>query len=789
MIRLVLLYMQSFLFFVFLVAAPAQVVIVSYAESTASGNLTSTGSCNGVERANYFPSYLTSTATLNAYGPPAALYGARQTATYPGLNVLQSLTPSSRYFRLPIHAGYSYLESSGLADEILNNPDYDGKTVFIVWDFYEIPDLINAFGYSSPALPTPEAYNRTYVLPFPINNPFPLTLCQNLVSCNPACVLCDSSCTTPPPPPPPAPPAPPSPPAPPAPPTPPAPLTDFLPITFVDTNATLFDTWVVITGKVPIGQGITPTQACFVSIDPASGKGTRVNTTSSNTSLDYAFKLSSLPQTGNNPYIYVPYLESGRISFSIGKLGGTKDQWALDFYTTANSTGGYDIVENNALLSTDPNYYLLFDKAEFSFLPTGRESALNVTAVDFFGLPIYVQLFLANPSSQQQATQSCGFWQSRTSCFQGFETIINSSNDQTKGKLWGNLFINYELPGSSLVNLRLSSTQSAIAFTATNPLTPIFPIDYLSNPNYFEEPFNWVDKVWKNYYAATGSQSLYIDCTEVAPPYNTTMSGKTATTSPFDFNFSNSSGSVTLAASIDLPSSSYGFFSADFASFGATSDVQRVLVKNITSGFSSSIFPVNGSQQTLNQAFFEQNKGSYYTNNFLQAVYPSQTGPFYDLYAKAIHQCFPDNPPQIYAFAYDDQLGQDGTTTFDVSEDPYYTFTFGSLQNEILVDPYSSAQTYNVTIDGIGADTTVTIGGTPYNSTSTPINLATPVSKILSVVITKTSAPSTTYTTNIYFTPPKGIQRPAYKGIAGTVITSQVVGGVGSATITFGAVS
>jgi hypothetical protein len=787
MIRLFLLYIQSFLILAHLFAAPAQVVIVSYAESTDSGNLTSTGSCNGVERANYFPSYLSSTATLNAFGPPAALYGARQTAAYPGLNVLQSLTPSSRYFRIPIHAGYSYLESSGLADEILNNPDYDGKTVFIVWDFYEIPDLINAFGYSSPALPTPVAYNRTYVLPFPINNPFPLTLCQNLVSCNPLCVLCDSSCTTPPPPPPPAPPAPPSPPAPPAPPTPPPPLTDYLPITFVDTNAALFDTWVVITGKVPIGQGITPTQACFVNIDTTTGKGTRVNTTSSNTSLDYAFKLSALPKTGNNPYIYVPYLESGRIYFSIGKLGGTDEQWALDLYTTANSTGGYDIVESRPLLSTDPNYYLLYDKAEFSFLPTGRESALNVTAVDFFGLPIYVQLLLSNPTSSN-ATQSCGFWQSRSSCFQGFETIINSSNDQTKGKLWGNLFINYELPGNSLVDLRLSSTQAAIAFTASNPSTPIFPTDYLSNPSYFEEAFNWVDQIWKNYYAATGSQSLYIDCTEVAAPYNTTMSGKTATTSPFDFNFSNSSGSVTLSASIDLPSTSYGFFSADFASFGAISDVQKVFVKNITSGFSSGIFPVNGSGQTLNQAFFEQNKGSYYTNNFLQAAYQSQTGPFYDLYAKAIHQCFPSNPPQIYAFAYDDQLGQDGTTTFDVSEDPYYTFTFGSLENETLVDPYSSTQAYTVTITSIGADTTVTINDIPYTSASGSVVLPGTFANV-PVVITKTSVPTITYTTKIYFTPPKGIQRPAYKGIAGTVITSQVVGVVGTASITFGAVS
>ncbi|NDE63788.1 MAG: hypothetical protein EB053_05480, partial [Chlamydiae bacterium] len=169
---------SQFILFIFysLMAAPAQVIIVSYAESTASGNLTSTGLCNGIERANYFPGYLLSNSTLNAFGPPVALYGARQTATYPGLNVLQSLIPTSRYFQIPIHAGFSYQDSLKLADEVLGNSLYDGKTVFIVWDFNEIPDLINAFGYSSPALPSPAAFNRTYVLKFPINNPFPLTL-------------------------------------------------------------------------------------------------------------------------------------------------------------------------------------------------------------------------------------------------------------------------------------------------------------------------------------------------------------------------------------------------------------------------------------------------------------------------------------------------------------------------------------------------------------------------------------------------------------------------------------
>jgi hypothetical protein len=267
------------------------------------------------------------------------------------------------------------------------------------------------------------------------------------------------------------------------------------------------------------------------------------------------------------------------------------------------------------------------------------------------------------------------------------------------------------------------------------------------------------------------------------------MTGTTDTSLPYKFNFTNSSGATTLSASLNLPADSYGFFSADFAEFGATTDVQKVLVKNLTSGFSSGIFPVTGSSQTLNMSFFAANKTDYYTNTFLQVAYPSQSGPFYDLYAKAIHQSFPDNPPQIYAFAYDDQLGIDGQLKFDVSEEPYLTFTFGSLDGETLVNPYTSSQTYATEIMDIGADTKVTIGTHVYTSHSHfPISLGS-VTKVENVVISKLSNPSVTYTTNIYFTPPKGIQRPTFNGIAGTVITSSVSGGAGTAVIVFGSVS
>ncbi len=653
-------------------ADPQQVVIVSYAESDANGYLTSVGTCSGIARANYFPGYLTSTSPLNIYGPPVALFGARQTANSPGPNVIQSLIPSSRAFRVPLHLGYDSGSPADLADEVLSNELYSGKTVFIVWDFNDIPSLINAFGYSSPAKPNPIAYNRTYVLQFPINSPFPLTLCQSL---NP---ICDSGCTAPPPPTPP-PPAPPSPPAPAPLPYPPPPLTDFLPITFVDPNSAQFDTWAVITGKVPVASGLTPTQACFVQIDLNNGKGTRINTTASSISSDYAFRIKDLPNLNGNHYLYLPYLDSGEIYFSIGKKDeNLPNKWAVQL--DVESTGGYDFKKIEPLDPTKQYYKLLFDKALCAFLPSGQNSQFSVSAIDFFGLPMYLELYLAKPTSNS-ANQNCGFWQSRSSCFTAFEGILNSVYDQTNSKLWKKLFIN-STSGSTPVNLRLSSTQLAMS-----TLTPIFPKTYLSNSSLFIEPFDWTDKVWKTFYQSNGSNKLFIDCSGVAPPYNITMSGSTATSNPYSFDFQYTSGTVTLSSSLNLPTDSIGFFSGDYSAFGAISDVQKELVDNLTAAFSSGLLPVNGASQTLNTAFFQANQANFYTNTFLQTIFPSQSGPFYDLYAKALHQAFSTNQPQIYASKNDDLLGFVGTTTFDTTEDPYITLTFGSLEGQTIIDP------------------------------------------------------------------------------------------------------
>ncbi len=154
-------------------AAPRYVLIVSYAESDTSFNLTT----KGEERALAYPFYFTETLAPT-YGAPDVIFGARQTDG--GTRIIATATPTSDLLGEQIHLGFPRDNPQLLANFILNNTDYDGKTVLIVWDLFFIPSLVVAFGYTPPLLTG--RFDLTYVLSFPFTPPkFVVSLPQALL--------------------------------------------------------------------------------------------------------------------------------------------------------------------------------------------------------------------------------------------------------------------------------------------------------------------------------------------------------------------------------------------------------------------------------------------------------------------------------------------------------------------------------------------------------------------------------------------------------------------------------
>jgi hypothetical protein len=123
---------------------------------------------------------------------------------------------------------------------------------------------------------------------------------------------------------------------------------------------------------------------------------------------------------------------------------------------------------------------------------------------------------------------------------------------------------------------------------------------------------------------------------------------------------------------IPKQSTSLPFFAGAVGDFDAPNDtLKSIIVRNLSAAVVAGLLPAR-SGNVIDHEFFKQNKGNFYTNT----KYDENNGngvQYYDLYAKALHS-FGDGQ-FVYAFAYDDVLGQDGTLHY-----PNYLGALAPLQ-------------------------------------------------------------------------------------------------------------
>lgn len=156
-------------------AMPAQVIIIRHGEKNhLNGQLLP----KGQSRAGALMAYLTeldpssTNPPLFLYGPPAVIFASRPAdhSDDQTIRCIQTVTPTALKLKLPVHSPFGPLQEQELADYILNDPRYDGKSVLICWHHTLIATLIEAFGYLPPAgiLPHyPNRYDLVWLLPFP----------------------------------------------------------------------------------------------------------------------------------------------------------------------------------------------------------------------------------------------------------------------------------------------------------------------------------------------------------------------------------------------------------------------------------------------------------------------------------------------------------------------------------------------------------------------------------------------------------------------------------------------
>ena len=127
-----------------------------------------------------------------------------------------------------------------------------------------------------------------------------------------------------------------------------------------------------------------------------------------------------LGQPGNVVHASIPRLAGGRIWFSVG----APLQFALN--------PGPGLVEPSAFTSADPNYNTDFGFAEFTF--NNSQVFVNVSSVDFVGLPISLTLQDTNGTSQHVAGLPAN----------GLAIIADGLRAQTRkdGEPWSSLIVN-----------------------------------------------------------------------------------------------------------------------------------------------------------------------------------------------------------------------------------------------------------------------------------------------------------------------------------------------------------
>jgi hypothetical protein len=364
-------------------------------------------------------------------------------------------------------------------------------------------------------------------------------------------------------------------------------------------------------------------------------------------SLEYGYDYTDFKEGENEYVMHLPYLESGRVYISLN------EKLKMPIVGKSPNLG---IADPSAFNTSDPSYNLLYDKVEFTYLPiNGSQTVINPTAVDCLALPIIVsQKKLVNGKEEQVVY---GIQHSREKTFNDIEAILKAPGNSPE---WARLVIRN---GKGEI-LRIVAPGRDDAFF---------------DPKYLSE---YIDALWTYY----KTHDLSIDCSElkniIKGLESYTFTGRVNDKDIFEFkNKPTDPKKEPAIVNIAKPESKHFFLASQGPFEAANNTIAAVLVRNICSAWSVGLLPSpeirlkNGTTSNmLCRDYFEAQKNAhnFYKDNTIIPT-TGNNKPWYNLYAKAIHAVSKD----IYAWAYDDAIGLDGT---NFSTDKYpATLTIGPL--------------------------------------------------------------------------------------------------------------
>jgi hypothetical protein len=402
----------------------------------------------------------------------------------------------------------------------------------------------------------------------------------------------------------------------------------------------------------------------------SSGYIGHLDTITENTSSSaYSYRIDTLQgynTADSSILLYIPHLQSGRCMVSLN--------YKMTM-TPVLGAGAYSLAEPNINSTVDPNTGILFDKFEFSYDTTGTQGTFYIdpTAVDFFAIPITLTLN-GNSSGAPLGAR-------RDSLMNTMRATLKKY-DQTSNSIWGSLAM-YDVTKTTVLRL------------AAPYLAPGFDTTYLTNAATYGISYK---KALMNHYLSTGD-SIGINCDELfesgeevydiykqlpaQDPGAYIFYGKMSNVgndTVWSFTNNPTTGNAVTRTVNMSEANSYDFFAPGVAPFDTPDEtIKSIIVRQITAAFTVGLLPAPNATMLDSAYLNAPSSNPYYSLNSRLPGATASNGPWYNLYTRAVHSAI----PQLYAFAFDDELGQSGTLTSTVPSDTV-TVTIGNMGSTVI---------------------------------------------------------------------------------------------------------
>lgn len=355
-------------------------------------------------------------------------------------------------------------------------------------------------------------------------------------------------------------------------------------------------------------------------------------------------KLSSLPAskypTGN--IVNIPYIESGIVYLSFDKPLQFNKISPPDFANPSN-----------------PSFDTIYDKFEISFLPKDGFPYIDITNVDFFCIPLQLEMMLSNATTIGPK----GFKKSQKKVFKIFSNGLTNNN-------WEEIKQEVTTAAGKTKMLRVVAPNKALV--QQPPKTHNFEASDFQH---------YVDYVWQ-YYGQGNGKSVKVDMSEIAqnnPGYDNVVFEGMVINGKFTFSGKNAQGIALPSIEFDKPVGSDSIKRSIFGCadlFDAPNNTpQSVPAKNLGAAFNVGILAHPKITATTLYLMppttklspkgknWKTYKSYFYTNT--KIINLNTTPPTYkiidcyNVYAAIIHENAINGDD--YAFAFDDVTQSDST--------------------------------------------------------------------------------------------------------------------------------